>query len=123
MSVGRKQNITISVILNSIYEKTGLTGHQIGNIDIFDNFSDFYRFMGDTYIENKRAHIEPARPRDKSKKNNTRNNNRNFNKKRGRKSKKFNPHRNDYHQKDSYRKDTYRKESKFRKDNYGNESY
>ena len=133
MSVGRKQNITISVILNSIYEKTGLTGHQIGNIDIFDNFSfveipkanasDFYRFMGDTYIENKRAHIEPARPRDKSKKNNTRNNNRNCNKKRGRKSKKFNPHRNDYHQKDSYRKDTYRKESKFRKDNYGNESY
>lgn len=140
MSVGRKQDITINVILNSIYEKTGLNGHQIGNIDIFDNFSfveipkanasDFYRFMGETYIENKRVHIEPARPRDKIKKNNKRNNRKPYNKKRGRKSKKFNPHRNnnnshrtDYYQKDSYRKDTYRKENKFRKDMYGNEPF
>lgn len=140
MSVGRKQDITINVILNSIYEKTGLNGHQIGNIDIFDNFSfveipkanasDFYRFMGETYIENKRVHIEPARPRDKIKKNNNRNNRKPYNKKRGRKSKKFNPHRNnnnshrtDYYQKDSYRKDTYRKENKFRKDMYGNEPF
>ena len=60
-----------------------LNGHQIGNIDIFDNFSfveipnanasDFYRFMGETYIANKRVHIEPARPREKSNRKNNEN--------------------------------------------------
>lgn len=116
MSVGRKQNITVNVILNEIHEKTGLNGRQIGNIDIFDNFSfveipisnasDFYRFMGDTYFGNKRVHIEPARPRDKSKKNNH-DKKRRFNKKRNRKSKKFNPHRNDKYQNNNYRNDKY----------------
>ncbi|WP_455645124.1 DEAD/DEAH box helicase [Methanosphaera sp.] len=134
ISVGRKQDITVNVILNSIHEKTGLTGRQIGNIDIFDNFSfveipianasDFYRFMGDTYIENKHAHIEPAKPRDKSKK---RNDKKKFTNKRNRKSKKFNPHRNDNYQKDSYPKKGYNKHNyqkkTYKKNNYGNDDY
>ncbi|MBE6493446.1 MAG: DEAD/DEAH box helicase [Methanosphaera stadtmanae] len=107
MSLGRKQGINITVILNSIYEKTGLNGRQVGNIDIFDNFSfveiakehasDFYRFMADTYIENKRLHLEPARPRDKENKNNKKRikNKKRF-KKNNRASKNFNPHRKDY---------------------------
>ncbi|PAV06780.1 DEAD/DEAH box helicase [Methanosphaera cuniculi] len=144
VSVGRKQNITVNVILNTIHEKTGLTGHQIGNIDIFDNFSfveipsdrasDFYRFMGDTYIANKRAHIEPAKPRDKSKKKSRDNKNKKFSNKRNRKSRKFNPHRdnngfkkdnssyysNRNNNKKTYRKDSYSKNS-YKKDSYKNE--
>ena len=108
MSLGRKQGITISVILNSIYEKTGLSGRQVGNIDIFDNFSfveianehasDFYRFMADTYIENKRVHLEPARPRDKEaeKSKNKRPKNKKRFKRNNRASKNFNPHKKDY---------------------------
>ncbi len=108
MSLGRKQGINITVILNSIYEKTGLNGRQVGNIDIFDNFSfveiaeehasDFYRFMADTYIENKRLHLEPARPRDKENenKNKKRIKNKKRFKKNNRASKNFNPHRKDY---------------------------
>lgn len=135
MSLGRKQNITISVILNSIYEKTALTGRQIGNIDIFDNFSfieipedhasDFYRFMGDTYIDNKRAHIEPAKPRDKSNKKDKKR----YSNKRKRKSNKFNPHKNDnkgnYHGgKNTYRKDSYNKKNTYKKHSYNkNDSY
>ncbi|MEE1117581.1 DEAD/DEAH box helicase [Methanosphaera sp.] len=140
MSVGRKHDMTISVIINAIHEKTGLNGHQIGNIDIFDNFSfveipnanasDFYRFMGETYIANKRVHIEPARPREKS---NRKNNENKFkNSKRNRKSRKFNPHKNDnyknnnYNQrsykKNNYRKNTYRK-TDYGKDNYRNNDY
>jgi ATP-dependent RNA helicase DeaD len=113
MTVGRKQDMTVSVILNAVHEKTGLNGHQIGNIDIFDNFSfveipkenatDFYRFMGETHIDNKRVHIEPAKPREKK------GHNTNFDKKikfsnknRFRKNnpnKNFNPKRNDYNKK------------------------
>lgn len=132
MSLGRKQNITISVILNSIYEKTALTGRQIGNIDIFDNFSfieipqdhasDFYRFMGDTYIDNKRAHIEPAKPRDKSNKKDKKR----YSNKRKRKSNKFNPHKkdNNYHGgKNTYRKDSYNKKNTYKKHSYQNDSY
>lgn len=140
MSVGRKHDMTISVIINAIHEKTGLNGHQIGNIDIFDNFSfveipnanasDFYRFMGETYIANKRVHIEPARPREKS---NRKNNENKFkNSKRNRKSRKFNPHKNDnyknsnYNQrsykKNNFRKNTYRK-TDYGKDNYRNNDY
>ena len=140
MSVGRKHDMTISVIINAIHEKTGLNGHQIGNIDIFDNFSfveipnanasDFYRFMGETYIANKRVHIEPARPREKS---NRKNNENKFkNSKRNRKSRKFNPHKNDnyknnnYNQrsykKNNYRKNTYRI-TDYGKDNYRNNDY
>ena len=108
MSLGRKQGITISVILNSIYEKTGLSGRQVGNIDIFDNFSfveianehasDFYRFMADTYIENKRVHLEPARPRDKEaeKSKNKRPKNKKRFKRNNHASKNFNPHKKDY---------------------------
>ena len=135
MSVGRKHDMTISVIINAIHEKTGLNGHQIGNIDIFDNFSfveipnanasDFYRFMGETYIANKRVHIEPARPREKS---NRKNNENKFkNSKRNRKSRKFNPHKNDnyknnnYNQR-SYKKNNYRKNT-YRKTNYGKDNY
>jgi len=104
MSVGRKQDITVNVIINSIHEKTGLNNRQIGNIDIFDNFSfveipvenssDFYRFMGDTHIENKRVHIEPARPREKSKKRNS--DKKRFNR-HNKKSNKFNPHHKNNH--------------------------
>ena len=132
MSLGRKQNITISVILNSIYEKTALTGRQIGNIDIFDNFSfieipqdhasDFYRFMGDTYIDNKRAHIEPAKPRDKSNKKDKKR----YSNKRKRKSNKFNPHKkdNNYHGgKNTYRKNSYNKKNTYKKHSYQNDSY
>lgn len=135
MSVGRKHDMTISVIINAIHEKTGLNGHQIGNIDIFDNFSfveipnanasDFYRFMGETYIANKRVHIEPARPREKS--NRKSNENKFKNSKRNRKSRKFNPHKNDnyknnnYNQR-SYKKNNYRKNT-YRKTNYGKDNY
>ncbi|OED30699.1 DEAD/DEAH box helicase [Methanosphaera sp. WGK6] len=135
ISVGRKQDITVNVILNSIHEKTGLTGHQIGNIDIFDNFSfveiplanasDFYRFMSDTYIENKHAHIEPAKPRDKTKKRN--NNKKKFTNKRNRKSKKFNPHRTDNYQNENYSRKGYDKNNyhkkTYKKNNYGNNDY
>lgn len=145
MSVGRKHDMTISVIINAIHEKTGLNGHQIGNIDIFDNFSfveipnanasDFYRFMGETYIANKRVHIEPARPREKSNRKN--NENKYKNTKYNRKSRKFNPHKNDNYKnnnysrnnyrKDKYRKNTYRKtdygKENYRSNNYNNENY
>ncbi len=139
MSVGRKHDMTISVIINAIHEKTGLNGHQIGNIDIFDNFSfveipnanasDFYRFMGDTYIANKRVHIEPARPRDKSNRKSKENTYKNS--KRNRKSRKFNPHKQDNfknnkysqnYRKNNYRKNTYRK-TDYGKDNYRNNNY
>ncbi len=140
MSVGRKHDMTISVIINAIHEKTGLNGHQIGNIDIFDNFSfveipnanasDFYRFMGETYIANKRVHIEPARPREKSNRKPKENTFKNS--KRNRKSRKFNPHKkdnfknNNYNQnnyrKNNYRKNTYRK-TDYGKDNYRNNNY
>ena len=135
MSVGRKHDMTVSVIINAIHEKTGLNGHQIGNIDIFDNFSfveipnanasDFYRFMGETYITNKRVHIEPARPREKS---DRRNNENKFKKsKRNRKSRKFNPHKNDSYQsinynRPNYRNNSYRKNT-YRKTDYGKENY
>jgi len=134
MSVGRKHDMSVSVIINAIHEKTGLNGHQIGNIDIFDNFSfveipnanasDFYRFMGETYIANKRVHIEPARPREKS---NRKNNENKFkNSKRNRKSRKFNPHKNDNYKSNNYsqkyRKNTYRKNT-YRKTDYGKENY
>jgi ATP-dependent RNA helicase DeaD len=111
ITVGRTQGMTINTLLNAIHEKAGLSGRQVGNIDIFDNFSfveipdnnasDFYHFMGDTYINNKRAHIEPAKPREKDNKNkkghkrNNKNNNKKFDKKRSRQnraSKNFNPH-------------------------------
>ncbi len=135
MSVGRKHDMTISVIINAIHEKTGLNGHQIGNIDIFDNFSfveipnanasDFYRFMGETYIANKRVHIEPARPREKSNKKpkeNTFKNN-----KRNRKSRKFNPHKKDNYKSNNYSQNNYRKNSyrknTYRKTDYGKENY
>lgn len=139
MSVGRKQNMNVGSILTAIHEKTGLNGHQIGNIDIFDNFSfveipegsasDFYRFMGDTYFDNMRVHIEPARPREKSKNSEKkfRNNN-----KRSRKSRNFNPHRNDgYNRKDNYNKNNFskenyknsRKRNSYRKTNYNNDSF
>ena len=140
MSVGRKHDMTVSVIINAIHEKTGLNGHQIGNIDIFDNFSfveipnanasDFYRFMGETYIANKRVHIEPARPREKSDRKS--NENKFKNSKRNRKSRNFNPHKrdnyksNNYNQhnyrKNNYRKNTYRK-TDYGKDNYRNNGY
>lgn len=139
MSVGRKHDMTISVIINAIHEKTGLNGHQIGNIDIFDNFSfveipnanasDFYRFMGDTYIANKRVHIEPARPRDKSNRKSKENTYKNS--KRNRKSRKFNPHKQDNfknnkysqnYRKNNYRRNTYRK-TDYGKDNYRNNNY
>ena len=119
MTVGRKQDMTVSVILNAVHEKTGLNGHQIGNIDIFDNFSfveiptenasDFYRFMGETHIDNKHVHIEPAKPREKkghttnydkkkkfSNKNRFRKNNpnKNFNPKRNEYNKKYNKNKN-----------------------------
>ncbi len=136
MSVGRKHDMTISVIINAIHEKTGLNGHQIGNIDIFDNFSfveipnanasDFYRFMGETYIANKRVHIEPARPREKS---NKREEKKFKNTKRNRKSNKFNPHKKDhynnhnsYNNHNNYRKNTYRKNT-YRKTDYNKDSY
>lgn len=135
MSVGRKHDMTISVIINAIHEKTGLNGHQIGNIDIFDNFSfveipnanasDFYRFMGDTYIANKRVHIEPARPREKSNRKSKENSYKNS--KRNRKSRKFNPHKqdnfkNNKYSQNNYRKNTYRK-TDYGKDNYRNHNY
>lgn len=135
MSVGRKHDMTISVIINAIHEKTGLNGHQIGNIDIFDNFSfveipnanasDFYRFMGETYIANKRVHIEPARPREKS---NRKNNENKFkNSKRNRKSRKFNPHKNDNYKNNNYNQRSYRKnnyqKNTYRKTDYGKENY
>lgn len=135
MSVGRRQNMTISTILNGIHDKTGLNGHQIGNIDIFDNFSfveipnanasDFYKFMDETYIENKRVHIEPARPREKSKRNNR---DKKFkNTTHNRKSRKFNPHRNDNYSKNNYNKGNYRKNNyknnTYRKTDYGKDSY
>ena len=137
MSIGRKQNINVGTILNAIHEKTGLNGHQIGNIDIFDNFSfveipdasasDFYRFMGDTYIENKRVHIEPARPREKSN-NNSEKKFRNHNK-RSRRSRNFNPHRNDGYNKENYKRNNYsndnykkgHKRNTYRKTNYNND--
>jgi len=147
MSVGRKQDMSVSVIINAIHEKTGLNGHQIGNIDIFDNFSfveipdaaasDFYRFMGETYIENKHVHIEPARPREKSKKNTPNKTFRNHNK-RSRKSRKFNPHRHDnynrndnYNHHENYNRNNYSKENfknnyrknTYRKTSYGNDNY
>lgn len=128
MSIGRKQNITVNTILNAIHEKTGLTGHQIGSIDIFDNFSfveipidrasDFYRFMGDTYIDNKRAHIEPAKPRDK----NNNHDKKKYQNKHNRKSKKFNPHRNDGRFKNNSKK-SYRKDSKYNKNGYKKNTY
>lgn len=155
MSVGRQQDMSVSTIINAIHEKAGLNGHQIGNIDIFDNFSfveipnanasDFYRFMGETYIENKHVHIEPARPREKSNRNG--NENKYKNKKRNRKSRKFNPHRDDnyrrnnnYNNRDNYRnnekysnrekankRENYRKQSykknTYRKTDYGKDSY
>lgn len=135
MSVGRKHDMTISVIINAIHEKTGLNGHQIGNIDIFDNFSfveipnanasDFYRFMGETYIANKRVHIEPARPREKS---NRKNNENKFkNSKRNRKSRKFNPHKNDNYKNNNYNQRSYRKnnyqKNTYRKTDYGKDNY
>ena len=135
MSVGRKHDMTISVIINAIHEKTGLNGHQIGNIDIFDNFSfveipnanasDFYRFMGDTYIANKRVHIEPARPREKSNRKPKENSYKNS--KRNRKSRKFNPHKkdnfkNNNYSQNNYRKNNYRKNT-YRKTDYGKENY
>lgn len=135
MSVGRKHDMTISVIINAIHEKTGLNGHQIGNIDIFDNFSfveipnanasDFYRFMGETYIANKRVHIEPARPREKS---NRKNNENKFkNSKHNRKSRKFNPHKNDNYKNNNYNQRSYRKnnyqKNTYRKTDYGKDNY
>lgn len=154
MSVGRIQEMTVNTIINSIHEKTGLNGHQIGSIDIFDNFSfveipeasasDFYRFMGETYIENKHVHIEPARPREKSQHNS--NENKFKNNKRNRKSRKFNPHRNDNYPKKNFKQDNYNSRnnnynekenfnaksnyrkniyngSTYRKTSYGKESY
>lgn len=130
MSVGRKHDMTISVIINAIHEKTGLNGHQIGNIDIFDNFSfveipnanasDFYRFMGDTYIANKRVHIEPARPREKSNRKSKENSYKNS--KRNRKSRKFNPHKQDNFKNNKYSQNNYRKNT-YRKTNYGKDNY
>ncbi len=130
MSIGRNGDMTVSTILNAIHDKTGLNGHQIGNIDIFDNFSfveipdasasDFYRFMGETYIDNKRVHIEPARPREKSKRNNSENKFKNA--KRNRKSRKFNPHRNDNYRKNNYNNDNFKNDS-YNKRNYRQNSY
>ena len=142
MSVGRKQDMTINIILNSIHEKTGLNGRQIGNIDIFDNFSfveipeenasDFYRFMGETFINNKHVHIEPAKPRDKINKKSPERYNQ---KKNNRKSRNFNPHKNNNYRKKDYQNNKYRKDSgnynknnsynknTYRKNNYNKTSY
>jgi len=136
MTVGRKQDMTVSVIINAIHEKTGLNGHQIGSIDIFDNFSfveiptanasDFYRFMGETHIENKHVHIEPAKPRENSDKGH----NTNFDKKKNysnkhrfRKNhpnKKFNPRRGEYNNHSNYNNQNYNKSNYNRKPNYRN---
>ncbi len=99
MTLGKQQDITVSVLLDTIHEKTGLMGRQIGNIDIFDGFtfveiqeknaSDFYKFMDGMYINNKRVHIEPARPREEDKK---KKKEKPFKSKKNRKSKNFNPH-------------------------------
>lgn len=142
MSVGRKQDMTINIILNSIHEKTGLNGRQIGNIDIFDNFSfveipeenasDFYRFMGETFINNKHVHIEPAKPREKITKKSPERYNQ---KKNNRKSRNFNPHKNNNYRKKDYQNNKYRKDSgnynknnsynknTYRKNNYNKTSY
>lgn len=140
MSVGRKQNMNVGSILTAIHEKTGLNGHQIGNIDIFDNFSfveipdasasDFYRFMGDTYFDNMRVHIEPARPREKSGKSSEKKF-RNHHK-RSRKSRNFNPHRNDgftrndNFSRNNFSKDNYKnshKRSSYRKTSFNGDNY
>ena len=132
MTVGRKQDMTISVILNAVHEKTGLNGHQIGNIDIFDNFSfveiptanasDFYRFMGETHIDNKRVHIEPAKPRENKGHNTNFDKKKKFsNKNRFRKNhpnKNFNPKRNEYNQNYNKNKTNYNKRNNSR--NYNN---
>lgn len=125
----------MSVILNAINEKTGLNGRQVGNIDIFDNFSfveiaeanasDFYKFMGETYIGNVSVHIEPARPREKSKKRNE-NNNQYKNNKKNRKSRNFNPHRKEKYQKNNYQKNTYSKidyQTDSNRNDYNRKSY
>ncbi|MBQ6219038.1 MAG: DEAD/DEAH box helicase [Methanosphaera sp.] len=135
MSVGKKQEMSMSVILNAINEKTGLNGRQVGNIDIFDNFSfveiaeanasDFYKFMGETYIGNVSVHIEPARPREKSKKRNE-NNNQYKNNKKNRKSRNFNPHRKEKYQKNNYQKNTYSKidyQTDSNRNDYNRKSY
>ena len=142
MSVGRKQDMSINIILNSIHEKTGLNGRQIGNIDIFDNFSfveipeenasDFYRFMGETFMNNKHVHIEPAKPREKLIKKSPERYNQ---KKNNRKSRNFNPHKNNNYRKKDYQNNKYRKNSgnynknnsynknTYRKNNYNKTSY
>ena len=142
MSVGRKQDMSINIILNSIHEKTGLNGRQIGNIDIFDNFSfveipeenasDFYRFMGETFMNNKHVHIEPAKPREKLIKKSPERYNQ---KKNNRKSRNFNPHKKNNYRKKDYQNNKYRKNSgnynknnsynknTYRKNNYNKTSY
>lgn len=135
MTIGRSQGMSVSVIINAIHEKTGLNGHQIGSIDIFDNFSfveiptanasDFYRFMGETHIDNKHVHIEPAKPRDKKEKGH----NTNFEKKKQYSNKRrfrknhpnnnFNPHRNDYNGNYNNRNNNYNK-NKYNKNNHNN---
>ncbi|MCD7781441.1 MAG: DEAD/DEAH box helicase [Methanosphaera sp.] len=121
MTMGRKQDLTVSLLLSAIHDKTGLIGRQIGNIDIYDNFSfveiqeinasDFYKFMDDTFINDKKIHIEPARPRDDDQK--RKKNKRSFKKDRKRKSKNFNPHRN---KKNNYQKDFNKSKSKHRRE-------
>ena len=132
MTIGRKQDMTVSVMINAIHEKTGLNGHQIGSIDIFDNFSfveiptanasDFYRFMGETHIDNKEVHIEPARPRENKGHNTNYDKKKKYsNKNRFKKNnpnKNFNPKRNEYNKK--YNKNTNNNYQNNRSNNYKN---
>ncbi len=108
ITTGRENDVTVSVLLEAIHDKTGLIGRQIGNIDIFDGFtfveiqernaSDFYKFMNGTYINNKKIHIEPARPRDDG----SRKPEIHHHKKKKRKSRNFNPHNEKKNKKTKY---------------------
>ncbi|MDO5826217.1 MAG: DEAD/DEAH box helicase, partial [Methanosphaera sp.] len=134
MTVGRKQDMTVSVILNAVHEKTGLNGHQIGSIDIFDNFSfveiptenasDFYRFMGETHIDNKHVHIEPAKPREKKGHNTDYDNKKKFSNKnrfiKNNPNKNFNPKRNEYNKSYNRNNSQYNNNQNYKGNNYHN---